>query len=150
MYPAGESKVSERLNTNLRMVSQIPALRMILSTTIQVIWFNKYYFPEYDEAPIYLFDKDGTIIEFTEEMRTDPDYMRYVNEKRDLYYVTELMPPLFLANFRLSKEIADKMKLSLYVNNFLNYRPMYQYDRSYNYTRRNSSIYFGAEIKFIL
>ena len=150
MYPAGESKVSERLNTNLRMVTQIPALRMILSTTIQVIWFNKYYFPEYDEAPIYLFDKDGTIIEFTEEMRTDPDYMRYVNEKRDLYYVTEIMPPLFLANFRLSKEIADKMKLSLYVNNFLNYRPMYQYDRSENYTRRNPSIYFGAEIKFIL
>jgi len=150
MYPAGESKVSERLNTSLRMVTQVPALRMILSTTIQVIWFNKYYFPEYDEAPLYLFNKDGDIIEFTEEMRTDPDYMRYINDKTDRYYLTEVMPPLFLANFRLSKEIADKMKLSLYINNFMNYRPMYQYTRSESYTRRNSSIYFGAEIKFIL
>ena len=150
MYPAGEKKVSERLNTDLRMVTHIPALKMILSTTVQVIWFNKYYFPNYDEAPLYLFDKNGIITEFTEEMRTDPDYMRYVNEKRDLYYLTEIMPPLFLANFRLSKEIEDKMKLSLYVNNFLNYRPMYQYTRSESYTRRNPSIYFGAEIKVTL
>ncbi len=150
MYPAGESRVSERLNTNLRMVTQIPALRMILSTTAQVIWFEKYWFPEYDEAPIYLFNKDGDIIEFTQEMRTDPDYMRYVDEKRDLYYLTEVMPPLLLVGFRLSKEIQDKMKLSLFVNNFLNYRPMYQYTRSESYTRRNPSIYFGAEIKVIL
>ncbi len=150
MYPSGESKVSERLNTNLRMVTQIPELRMILSTTLQVIWFDKYYYPIYDEAPLFLFDKDGNIVEFTEEMRTDPDYMRYVIEKRDSYYLTEVMSPLLLANFRLSKEIADKMKLSLYVNNFLNYRPMYQYTRSENYKRRNPSIYFGAEIKVIL
>ncbi len=150
MYPGGESKVSERLNTNLRMVTQIPQLRIILSTTFQVIWFNNYYYPLYDEAPIFLFDKDGNIIEFTQEMRTDPDFMRYVNVKSDYYYLKEEMPPLFLANFRLSKEIADKMKLSLFVNNFLNYRPMYQYTRSQSYTRRNQSIYFGAEITFIL
>lgn len=150
MYPAGESKISERFNTNLRMVTQIPELRMILSTTVQVIWFNKYHYPKYDEAPLYLFDKDGNITEFTQEMRTDPDYIRYVNEKSDDYYLTETMSPLFLANFRLSKEITDKMKLSLYVNNFLNYRPMYQYVRYESYTRRNPSIYFGAEIKIRL
>ncbi|MCF8380705.1 MAG: TonB-dependent receptor [Bacteroidales bacterium] len=150
VYPAGESKISERLNTSLRMVSQIPHLRMILSTTIQMIWFDKYYYPYYDEAPLYLFDKDGNTIEFTDEMRTDPDFMRYVDERSDFYYLTEIMPPLFLANFRLSKEIADKMKLSLFVNNFLNYRPMYQYVRSESYTRRNPSIYFGAEVKFNL
>lgn len=150
VYPAGESKVSERLNTNLRMVSQIPHLRMVLSTTIQLIWFDKYYYPFYDEAPIYLFDKDGNTIEFTDEMRTDPDFMKYVDDRSDFFYLTEILPPLFLANFRLSKEIADKMKLSLFVNNFLNYRPMYMYVRSETYTRRNQSIYFGAEIKFNL
>jgi hypothetical protein len=148
MYPAGESRISERLNTNLRMVTQIPQLRMILSTTFQVIWFDKYWYPYYDEAPLYLFDKDGTITEYTEEMRTDPDFMRYYNEKTEFYYLTESLPPLFLANIRLSKEIEDKMLLSLFVNNFMNYRPMHQYIRSESYTRRNPSIYFGAEIKF--
>ncbi len=146
MYPAGESKVSERLNTNLRMVTQVPALRMILSTTLQMVWFDKYYYPFYDEAPIYLFDRKGNITPYTEAMRSDPAYMRYYNEKRDNYYLTELLPPLFLANIRLSKEIGERMKLSFFVNNFMNYRPMYQYIRSESYTRRNPSIYFGSEL----
>lgn len=150
VYPAGESKISERLNTNLRMVTQIPQLRMILSTTVQLTWFDKYYYPEYDEAPMYLFNKTGERFDFTEDMRTNPAFMRYVNEKTDYYYLTEILPPLFLVNFRLSKEIEDKIKLSLFVNNFMNYRPMYQYVRSESYTRRNPSIYFGAEIKFDL
>jgi hypothetical protein len=146
VYPAGESKVSERLNTNLRMVCQIPQLKMIVSTIVQVIWINKYYYPRYDEAPLYLYDKNGNIIEFTDEMREDPDYQKYVRTKSDFYYLTESMPPLFLANIRLSKEIANILKLSFYVNNFFNYRPMYQYTRGGSYTRRNPSIYFGAEI----
>ena len=148
MYPAGESRISERLNTNLRMVTQVPRVRLIVSTTLQVIWFDKYHYPYYDEAPLYLFDKDGAIIEYTDEMRTDPDYMRYYNEKTEFYYLEEVLPPLFLANIRLSKEIKDKLKLSLLVNNFLNYRPMHQYIRSESYTRRNPSIYFAAEIVF--
>ncbi len=150
IYPAGESKVSERLNTSLRMVTQIPNLRMIFSFNLQVIWFNKYYYPFYDRAPLYLIDKEGKITPFTEEMRTDPDYIRYVVKRADSYYLEEVMPPLFLANFRFSKEITNKMKLSVYVNNFLNYRPMYQYKRSYSYLRRNPSIYFGAELRITL
>ena len=150
IYPKGESKVSERLNTSLRMITQIPKLRMIFSFNFQVIWFNKYYYPFYDKAPLYLFDKEGKITPFTEEMRTDPNYIRYVVKRTDSYYLEEVMPPLFLANFRFSKEITNKMKLSVYVNNFMNYRPMYQYKRSYSYLRRNPSIYFGAEIRITL
>lgn len=148
MYPGGESRVSERLNTNLRMVTQVPQLRMILSTTVQVVWFDKYWYPFYDEAPLYLFDRDGNITEYTDDMRSDPDFMRYYNEKTEFYYLKEILPPLFLVNVRLSKEIEDKLMLSLFVNNFMNYRPMHQYIRTESYTRRNPSIYFGAEIKF--
>ena len=147
VYDAGESKVSERLNTNLRMITHIPELRLIVSTTFQMIWFNKYYYPFYDEVPLYLINKDGDIILFTEEMRTDPQYVRYVDEKLDDYWIKEIMAPLFLANLRISKEISDNMRLSLYVNNFTNYRPLYQYSRFKSYVRRNPSIYFGAELK---
>jgi len=71
-----------------------------------------------------------------------------VDLKNEMYYVKEILPPLLLTNFRLSKEIEHKIQISLFVNNFLNHRPMYQYVRSGSYTRRNPSIYFGAEIKF--
>lgn len=150
VYPAGESKISERLNTSLRVITQIPRLRMIFSFNFQVIWFNKYYYPFYDDAPIYLYDKVGNITPFTSEMRNDPNYIRYVVKRSDTYYLKEVMPPLLLVNFRFSKEITNKMKLSVYANNFLNYRPMYQYKRSYSYLRRNPSIYFGAELRIKL
>jgi len=77
-------------------------------------------------------------------------YIRFVNEKSGNYYLKETMPPLMQTNFRLSKELNDKLKFSLYVNNFLNYRPMYEYKRSGTFLQRNQEIYFGAEIRLML
>lgn len=150
VYPPGESKVSERLNTNLRMVTQIPKLRMILSTTVQMIWYDMYCFPVYDETPMYLVYPDGSTKVFTSAMRTDPDYIRFVDTKSPNYYIREVMPPLLQTNFRLSKEIYDKIKLSFYVNNLVNYRPEYESQRAGSFIRRNPSVYFGAEIKLML
>jgi outer membrane receptor protein involved in Fe transport len=150
VYPAGESKVSERLNTNLRMVTQIPSLRMILSTTVQMIWYDMYYFPEYDETPTYLVYSDGSTKEFTQEMRSNPAFKHFVISKNQSFYLREVMPPLLQTNFRLSKEILEKLKLSFYVNNFLNYRPEYEFKRAGSFIRRNPSVYFGAEIKVML
>lgn len=150
IYPAGESKISRRLNTNLRMVSHIPRLRMILSTTMQMVWYDMYSYPVYDEVPVSLVSADGSITRFTSEMRTNPDYIRFVSLKNPEYYLKEVMPPLPLVNFRLSKEIYDRLKLSFYVNNVVNYRPDYKFARSGSFTKRNPSVYFGAEIKLML
>jgi len=150
VYPSGESKISERLNTNLRMVSHVPKLRLIFSGTFQMLWYDSYYFPYYDEAPIYLVYADGSTKTFTSEMRKNPDFIRFVNQKNPSYYLKEVMPPLLLPNFRLSKEISDKMKLSFYVNNVVNYRPQYENKRAGSFIRRNPSVYFGAELKVML
>lgn len=150
VYPAGESKQSERLNTNLRMITQIPSLRMIFSSTFQVVWYDMYYFPKYEETPTYLVFSDGSKKEYTGEMKTMPEYMRFVNPKPFNYFLKETMPPVLQTNFRLSKEILDKLKLSVYVNNLFNYRPEYELKRTGSFIRRNPSLYFGAEIKIIL
>jgi hypothetical protein len=83
-------------------------------------------------------------------MRGNPDFMRFVNLKNSNYYLKEVMPPLLQSNFRLSKEMTDRMKLSFYVNNIVNYRPEYEYKRSGSFVRRNPSVYFGAELKLML
>lgn len=150
VYPAGESKISKRLNTNLRMVTQVSGLRMILSTTIQMIWYDMYYFPKFDETPLYLVYSDGSVKAFTPEMKANPDYKDFVIARNQSYYQKEVMPPLLQTNFRLSKEIRENMKLSFYVNNFLNYRPEYELKRAGSFIRRNPSVYFGAELKIIL
>lgn len=150
VYPAGKSKQSERLNTNLQVVTQIPSLRMIFSSTFQVVWYDMYYFPKYEETPAYLVLSDGSKKEFTSEMKKMPEYMRFVSQNTSGYFLKETMPPLFQTNFRLSKEILDKLKLSVYVNNLFNYRPEYELKRTGSFIRRNPSLYFGAEIKIIL
>jgi len=150
VYPAGESKISRRLNTNLRMVSHLPRLRMILSTTLQMVWYDMYSYPAYDEVPLSLVSADGSITRFTPDMRKNPDFIRFVSLKNPDYYLKEVMPPLPLVNFRFSKEIYDRLKLSLYVNNVVNYRPDYKFARSGSFTKRNPSVYFGAEIKIML
>jgi hypothetical protein len=150
VYPSGESKISERLNTTLRTVTHVPKLRMVFSGTFQMLWYDSYYFPQFDEVPMYLIYADGITKLFTPEMRGNPDFMRFVNLKNSNYYLKEVMPPLLQSNFRLSKEMTDRMKLSFYVNNIVNYRPEYEYKRSGSFVRRNPSVYFGAELKLML
>jgi hypothetical protein len=149
-YPAGEGKISERLNTNCRMVTQLPRLRMIVTTTVQMVWYDSYYFPEYTDTPLYLSFANGNRQEFTPEIANDPNYLQFVNNKAANYYLKEKMPVLPQVNFRLSKEIYDKVRLSFYVNNVVNYRPIYELKRSNSFVKRNPPIYFGAEVKFMI
>ncbi len=146
VYPAGEGNVKERLNTTFRFITHSTKLRLIFTTTVQTTWYDKTYYTYYNESPMYLYSRDKDYIEFTQEMRSSTDYRNYVNETGTYYYLKEIMPPLFLFNFKLSKEIYERAKLSFYANNFFNYRPMYQYKRSLTYVRRNPEIYFGAEL----
>lgn len=150
IYPSGESKISERMNTNCRMATQIPRLRMIVTTTVQMIWYDMYYYPKYDETPLFLRYADGSIQNFTTEMSTNSNYERFVVSKSGSYYNREKMPFLPQVNFKLSKEIYEKIKFSFYVNNLVNYRPEYELKRSNSFIRRNSSIYFGAELKILI
>ncbi|MFZ5940377.1 MAG: TonB-dependent receptor [Bacteroidota bacterium] len=147
IYPAGESRVNERLNSNLRMVTHIPSLRMIVSTTLQMIWYDKFVYPYYDESPIYLIDRYGNELSFEEVLAADPSYEKFIIRKSDTYWLPEVTPLVWMASIRLSKEIGDKAKLSFYVNNFLNYRPMVYSVRTQISTRQNEAIYFGAELK---
>ncbi|SMO85757.1 Outer membrane receptor for ferrienterochelin and colicins [Saccharicrinis carchari] len=147
VYPGGESRVNESMNTRLRLVTHSTRLRLIVTTSINFLWYNKYYYPRYNQTPVYLFGKEEDKIPFTEDMEQDPLYYNYVNVKSPAYYKTERMPFLPVCNVRISKELGRGTLLSFYANNFINYRPMYQYSRTDKYLRRNPAIYFGAELK---
>ena len=147
VYPAGEAKISERFNTTFRFITHSQRYRLVFTTTVQALWYDKSYYTYYDDAPLYLYSREQSYIPFTDDMRADTNYRKYIDEKGENYYMKETMPALFLFNFKLSKEIDERFKLSFFANNFFNYRPRYQYERSLSYTRRNPSIYFGAELK---
>ena len=150
VYPAGEGAKAERLNTTFRFVTHSSRLRLVFTTTMQVTWIDKVQQTDYDDVPMYLYNRAGDITPFTTEMRNNSGYEEYVKVKKVNYFMEESLPPLLLCNFKLSKEFSDKIKLSFYANNFLNQRPTYQSKRTYNYTKRNPEIYFGAELNIKL
>ncbi|MDA3853199.1 MAG: TonB-dependent receptor, partial [Bacteroidales bacterium] len=150
VYPSGEGNIAERMNTTFRFITHSSRLRLVFTTTMQITWMDKRRLTLYDETPLYLYSKDDDYIPFTDEMREDINYNKYVLDKGANYYIKESLPPLLLCNFKLSKEISDKIKLSFYANNFVNHRPLFQSPRTQNYIRRNPSIYFGAELNITL
>lgn len=150
VYPSGAGNVSERMNTTFRFITHSPRLRLVFTTTLQVTWIDKRQVTDYEKTPLYLYSKEENYIPFTDEMREDNAYKDYTTTYGVNTFIEESLPPLLLCNFKLSKEISDRVKFSFYANNFVNNRPIYQSEKTYNYTKRNPSIYFGAELNITL
>ena len=173
----GYGNVKERLNTNLNIITHIPEIKMLVTITTQAIWYEKDWRTVYDDNKLFsLSELRGYLNQpdiFKNEKEKDfyyylpVSYKEYDNvehqykiedfeiplhqkgiKKSSKYLFQErVLPPLFLCNIKISKDITQRFKLSFYANNFLNIRPWNLDDRSGRYIRRNQQPYFGADIK---
>ena len=122
------------------------------------------YFGDFDKQknyeimyrdPDYYMDLNGTVRPFSDYYTTtDNDLKRRLSmlilSKDQTYYFQDSgTKPYFMANLRITKEIGNNAALSFYANNFTNSTPlMKQKNRPEAVgSRRNTPIYFGAEIK---
>lgn len=168
--PAGEGTQEERINTNFRFITHIPRLRMVFSTTAQVIWRwtqqniykdkqgrNLYYkakdplsgnVEKYFVNPIGFIDKDKNFYPWKDEYNTQFLYHSMVNlYGHDNYFGKESFPVSFLLNFRLTKEFGNWAELSFIANNFLKIKKRVKNQTFYGYTQVATPLYFGAELK---
>ncbi|MBI9065486.1 MAG: TonB-dependent receptor, partial [Marinilabiliaceae bacterium] len=130
-----------QFSSKLHLVTHVPQLRWVFSGSFQFIWIDKRISQFYPLQPKALQTEEGNR-PFTDEMASQPDYTRFaLKAKTDV----KQSPFLFSSNLRLSKEIGNAVKLSVFVNNFLNYRPFYLNDGNL-YERKNNTTNFGAEI----
>lgn len=178
VYPGNKGTVKQRLNSNIKLNTHIPVLKMVTSVTGMIIWFEKtnyYWMDEEGNHRAYSVGSGNQKLygQFTgvEKIYTDPEgyydmemaYHPWQEEmsfaspqsfmvKHEKYnqYDPELLPFIWQINLKLSKEIGDKAKFSFFANNLFNYRPLHKYKRSDSWARRNQSAYFGAELKFTL
>lgn len=176
LYPGGKGDVQERFNTNVRTVTHIKELRMVISLTAQMIWFEKAQniyedangnpliytlnpvpdvYADYTQVkyvnPYGYYDRSKTFHVFDPSMATTkPLSDLRLKANTTYYYAKNRSPFIYQINLKLTKELTSSANLSFFVNNVTNYRPLQQV--AYNeYTRtRNSSIYFGAELKIKL
>ena len=166
---------SQRLNTNVRLVTHLPKLRLIFTLTGQCVWIDKtqrlaeyqgkslLYYRDQDKNivdgsnsdaiaaicvnPVAYMDLEGRIHPFTEAERLNPDFDRYIRTSRPEYFTTDSQDPYFMLNMRLTKEIGRIASLSFYANNFTNSRPRRFFRSGAYYQRLNTEMSFGAELQ---
>lgn len=156
--------VKERFNTNIRFITHIPRLAMVVTLSTQLVFFertqNICQFEGTDRAyfdaaagtwcidPLYIMDRQGALYPFTETMRRDPQYRNLIlTTNTGTYYVPQSYPFYGMLNLRLSKEIRRIATVSFYANNFLNLRGRVRNSVTHYPNDRNTPLYFGAEVK---
>ncbi len=164
MLPAGSGTISDRVNTNFRFITHIPAVNLVFTTTMQVVWYesqrsiyesksgSKMYHvsadgSEFIVSPLGFYNRQGEWTDWKPEFENMDKY-RLLNGRYLLYsFKSDNIKPWALFNFRLTKELGKIAEISFMANNFLG---MKKYHINKN-TRAKQSLYpdtyFGAELK---
>ncbi len=167
IYPSGQdySRSRQFVNT-LRLVTNIPALRMVASFTGQVIWHSSTYSYIAYKRPYAFMTQDMAVHPIPAEQLTgyldmnghwtasipSGQYIemdKQVIEERDNEPTTN--PITWNMSARLTKEFGRYAGLSFYANNVLYYEPFMSTNKSGTLTQRNTgSFSFGVELFFNL
>lgn len=171
-------RIYERLNTNFRIVTHLPAIRFISSLTFQSIWLdrtrtryesqygNQVYMKDkagnivngdiYTNAehnkyinPLYYMDTQGNTLPFTSEMGSNSRYASLIDSKSPYSYLTNNFRPYFLINLRVTKEIGEHTRLTFYANNIATMNPSRYTATTASYTTLNPPPFYGAELQLL-
>lgn len=152
-YPTGLSKsIQRRFSTVLRSVTHIPQLRMVASVSGQIIWYSYSVNTNQSASPLGWIDTDLSYHKITQSMLDDPDYRikgillkDQIKDPKDTDPIT--MPPLWIINARLTKDISKSLGFSFFVNNIFFYTPYQSSSASGTLIERNTGTFsFGMEL----
>lgn len=170
LMPGGSGTVSLRFNTNFRFITHIPKLKMIFTTTLQVIWRETYraiyengkgqslvyrtrdpFSPDcevYAVNPVGFLDAKGTFTEWQPSFQND-DVYRYMiaTYAHTRAFDTEVLPASAILNFRLTKEFGRIFEISFMANNFLKLTKTHKLQTATGWRDITIPMYFGAEVK---
>ena len=163
IYPSGLDYSRQRRFVNtLRLVTNIPQLRMVASFTGQVIWHSSQYDFTADKDPQgfinYSRQTDGSYTLTTQPLTTETvAYLTALGINMDKQQIRPnendviKEPVTWNMSARLTKELGKWAGLSFYANNALYYEPFMSTNTSGTLTQRNTSSFsFGVELFFNL
>jgi len=176
MFAGNRGKIKQRFNSNFKTTTHIPALKMLFTFTLQMIWMEKeqrfwddengtsraYSLGENNEKqygqfknaeiiyidPAGFYDMDMQYHEWQDDYAFQSPYSSMVLKMDNDYFDKETYPINWQVNLKLTKEFGEFAKLSFFANNLFDHRPLVWLDRDKSYTRRNQPAYFGAELTF--
>jgi Outer membrane cobalamin receptor protein len=108
--------------------------------------------------PLYYIDNLGNVKSFNDCYSTSDSNLRRrlemmrISSNRPYTFLKNSYKPYFMASIRVTKEISNFASLSFYANNFTNSNPLMVNSARPNSSgiRKNSDIYFGAELRIKL
>ena len=153
VYPSGLSKeIDRRLSANLRMVTNIPHMKMVFSLSNQVVFFTYRHTTNQKSDPYAWIDTDLSYHEIPASAFDDPEYtikgiLLSAQRKNPSDSNPVVQPPIWLMNMRLTKDVSKNFGFSFYVNNALYYMPYQASSYSGTLTERNTGTFsFGVEM----
>ena len=169
LMPEGMGTVKDRINTTFRFITHLPAVKMIFTTTVQVVWYEgermvyndasghdrtrtiSYQGRDYLAVdPIGYYDKTGAFTEWQPEMADDATLGIMMHRFQTYAFEKDVVKPWALLNFRFTKEIGRMAELSFTANNFTNTRKWHTNKYSLSKRQLYPDMYFGAELKIKL
>lgn len=177
---SSNTNTRERISANIRFITHIPEIAMVVTLTAQMVfsesvtyrsdWNGRsqpYYYNEAGNkvigepvlmdpthtkyiSPLYIMDRKGDIINFTQAMERDEAYRDLIlTTNTATYYLRQSYPFYSMFNMRLTKEIKNAT-FSFYANNFLDMKGRVRNSVTRYPSDRNTPLYFGAEVKLTL
>lgn len=153
LYPSGVQKnINRRFSTALRLVCNIPRMKMVISLSNQVVWYAYSHTTNQKNDPIAWIDTDLSYHEITQTMLDDPNYMikgipLALQRKNPTDSDPVTQKPLWLMNMRLTKDVSKSFGFSFFVNNAFFYMPYQSSSYSGTLTERNTGTFsFGMEL----
>ncbi len=160
--PAGSGSIESRVNTNFRFITHIPKLRLVFSTTVQVVWYESYQniyrqgqnlFAQTADgknlyvAPEGFYDRAGNYTAWQDGFESQTRYGEMINKYMLTSFDKEVFRPWVMLNFRMTKELGRMLELSFTANNFTNSSRWHAYRYKTGYKQVYPDMYFGAELK---
>lgn len=150
MYDFSGGYNQQRFNTNLTMDTYLPKLGLIVSASIQNIWFTSKQNDFNSGWPVSYTGVDGITHPFTKESQSDAAlvWFRETNYSYD-DFLKNTVPMDLQGNVKVTKEFKKKAAISMFVNRLFTYAP--DYTNLNNVRVRRSGFvtpYFGMELNF--
>ena len=168
VYPSGlDYNMYRRFINTLRLVTNIPSLRMVASFTAQAIWYdyNRSYIA--NTTPIGYITPDLAYHDITNDMQSGyldmtGKYYSSLPSNTNCVKISDINikasdaiptknPITWNLSGRLTKELGNIGGLSLYVNNMMYYEPYLKSSTTTTLSQRNTNTFsYGVELYFNL
>lgn len=150
LYDTADGRVNDQFNTNFMFDTQITGLGLILTTSIQCMWWvDTTRLKENGTPTAYMSADDGGLHPYTPEAVEAEPMLRYLTQVyAQAQFDTYHTPLALYVNLKAAKQIGRHARISVYVNRMLDHMPDYRSNGIL--IRRTAEPYFGMELNFTI